>query len=233
MRKVIVTDLTRFNYEEEVCTAVVDLDSGECLRPRPYLKTAKCAKLNMHPGAILEGNFTIQPSASNPHFEDADCSELKFLGAAPVEQFKSTLDRTLSPSVSIGFGINFEPRQKHIPVDETAKCSIITVKISPSDLIIHEDQYKPGKIRASFTDQSGHAFGYLPISDRGFYDYAKQHQDDGKLYDVQRFVRSQDEIYLRVGVGRIWEANGKNGYWLQVNGIYTFPNYLEEIRSYV
>jgi len=49
---------------------------------------------------------------------------------------------------------------------------------------------------------------------------------------VKNFISSQNEIYLRIGVGRRWKVSERDGYWLQVNGIYTFPNFLEEIRTY-
>lgn len=233
IREVIVTDLTRFSTDENVCTAAIDVNTGECFRPMPYFKNIMCVELNIHPGSILKGNLVIKPDALNPHIEDANHSNLLFLGAATTEQFKSVLDRTLSSSVSSGFGVTFSYRQKHIPIGMNAICSIITVKVSPSLLNIHEDQYKPGKIKASFTDQKGHSFDYLPITDRGFHDYAKRHKADGKLYDVQNFIESQKEVYLRIGLSRGYESqDGRNGYWLQVNGIYTFPNFLEKIRTY-
>ena len=129
----------------------------------------------------------------------------------------------MSDSVASGFGIKLAENEKHIPIGVHAKCSIITIKISPDALSIDEDQYKPGRIKASFTDSEGHYFSYLPITDRGFYDYAKKHQDDGQLSKVMEFIQSQQELYLRVGVGRQYQppSDVRNGYWLQVNGIYT------------
>jgi len=233
MREVIVTDLTRFSTDENVCTAAIDVKTGECIRPMPYLNSARCAELNLHPGAILKGDLVIKPGLSSPHIEDAMYKKLEFHGAATAEEFKSVLDRTLSGSVALGFGVTIDVGQKHILVDEGANCSIITIKIPPANLTIHEDQYKPGKIKASFTDQSGHRFNYLSITDRGFFDFARSHQDDNSLDDVQDFIESQDEVYLRIGLSREYQApDGRNGYWLQVNGIYTFPKYFDEIRSY-
>ena len=232
MRKVIITDLTRFSTPEKVCTAAIDVDTGECLRPMPYFESAMVAKLNIHPGAILEGDLTLNANTSNPHIEDASYKNLKYLDAVSSKEFKSILDQTLSSSVESGFGISFSDGQKYIPVEVLATCSIITIKVSPSSLDIHEDQYKPGKIKASFTDGAGHSFRYLSITDRGFFDYAKRHQDDGELGKVQNFILTQDEVYLRIGVGRRWKVDDRDGYWLQVNGIYTFPNFLEEIRTY-
>ncbi|MEK6746134.1 MAG: hypothetical protein AABY33_03795 [Pseudomonadota bacterium] len=232
MAQYIVTDLTRFNAEEQVCTAVIDMDSGQCLRPMPYLTSKNVEELNMHPGAILRGDISLDPSAVNPHVEDATRGKLEYHGPASGIDFKAVLDRSLSNSVELGFGITLTENQKHIPFGEYANCSIVTVKISPEALSIHEDQYKPGRIKASFTDAEGHYFSYLPITDRGFYDYAKKHQDDGQLRSVRQFIKSQAELYLRVGVSRRHQSGNRDGYWIQVNGIYTFPGFFEEIRKY-
>lgn len=232
MRKIIVTDLTRFSKPETVCTAGIDINTGECLRPMPYLQSARCAELNIQPGAILEGDITFVANATNPHIEDANYSELNFYGPCTADEFKDILDRSLSASVSIGFGIAFGIGQKHIPIQMDANCSIITIKVDPNRIQIHEDQYKPGKVKCSFTDQSGHQFRYLSITDRGFYDYAQRHQNDGTLYELQGFLNTQNDIYLRIGLSRAFQINERNGYWLQVNGIYTFPEFHQEIRIY-
>lgn len=233
MRRVIVTDLTRFGTPEKLCTAVVDTQTGECLRPMPYLSSSRCAELNMHPGAILEGNINLIPGSANPHIEDANYNDLNYIGPASSDEFKSVLDQTLSASISSGFGIQFQQSQKHIPAGETANCSIITIKIAPNSIDIHEDQFKPGKIKASFTDIDGFSVRYLSITDRGFHDYAMQHQEAGEIDQINNFLHSQEELYVRLGVGRQWRVGDRDGYWLQVNGIYTFPNFLEDIRSYV
>ncbi|MEE9258030.1 MAG: hypothetical protein V3U37_00685, partial [Nitrospinaceae bacterium] len=50
---------------------------------------------------------------------------------------------------------------------------------------------------------------------------------------VNRFINNQNKLYLRIGLGRAWgPENGIYGFWLQVNGIYTFPHYLPAVRSY-
>lgn len=233
MRKVIVTDLTRFGTPEKLCTAVIDVNTGECFRPMPYLLSASCEKLNMHPGAILEGNFNLIPGSVNPHIEDAYYDNLRYLGPASSDEFRQILEMTTFPSLSSGFGIDFMPNQKHIPIGTVVQRSIVTIRISPNSIDIHEDQYKPGKIKASFLDGTGFSLRYLSITDRGFFDYASRHQQDGKIYEINEFLQSQKELYLRVGVGRQWKVGDRDGYWLQVNGIYTFPNFLDEVRSYV
>lgn len=232
MKKIIITDLTRFKNEGLVCVAGIDIDTGKCLRPMPYLQSKRCAELNIQPGAVLEGEIQLDKNASNPHIEDAHYSKLSFIGPSSVEDFKKILNLSLSGSVSEGFGVSFESGQKHIPVEQTANCSIITIKVNPRQIELHEDQYKPGRIKLSFTDQNGQSFRYISITDRGFYDYAMQHQNDGRLFELQRFLASQEEVYLRIGLGRVFKIGDRNGYWLQANGIYTFPEYQKEIRSY-
>ena len=233
MREVIITDLTRFSTNENVCTAAIDVKTGECFRPMPYLKSARCEELGIHPGAILKGDLNFQVNNAIPHVEDANYKNLNFHGACSGEVFQELLEKSLSNSVSEGFGVHFATGQKHIPHDQQANCSIITIKIAPNQLSIHEDQYKPGKIKASFTDNAGHAYNYLSITDRGFHDYAKKHQTDGKLYEVTNLINEQDEVYLRVGLSRVFQVqDGRNGFWLQVNGIYTYPNFHGGIRAY-
>ncbi|MCP4095881.1 MAG: hypothetical protein GY748_06540 [Planctomycetaceae bacterium] len=232
MAKYIITDLTRFADPDILCTAVIDMETGNCLRPMPYLKSQTIKELNIHPGAILDGEIALKQHVENPHLEDATYKNLKYAGPASGNEFKAILDQTLSDSVASGFGIPFAANQKHIPVGEHSKCSIITIKISPMALVIREDQFKPGRIKALFTDEAGHSYRYLSITDRGFFDYAKKHQNDGQLNEVQKFILTQKEVYLRIGVGRRFNIGDRDGYWLQVNGIYTFPSFHEEIRKY-
>jgi len=233
MRRLIVTDLTRFGTPEKLCIAVVDVKTGECFRPMPYFSTSLCAELKMHPGAIIEGDITLMPDAKSPHVEDAHYNNnLRYLEPASSEEFKRALDMTTFPSVSAGFGMDFMPNQKHIPVGTLVNRSIITIKISPYQIDIHEDQFKPGKIKASFIDGLGFSLRYLSITDRGFFDYASKHQQDGEIHKINDYLKSQKELYLRIGVGRQWKVGDRDGYWLQVNGIYTFPDYLEGVRAY-
>ena len=126
MREVIITDLTRFSTNENVCTAAIDVQTGECLRPMPYLKSARCEELGIHPGAILKGDLKFESHSSNPHIEDANYTGLKFLGACSREKFQEILEGSLSNSVSEGFGVDFAEGQKHIPHDQQANCSIVT-----------------------------------------------------------------------------------------------------------
>lgn len=232
MKRYVITDLTRFSNPDIFCTAAIDIQSGKCHRPMPYLTSQSCKKLNMHPGAILEGEMFLKGTVERPHVEDSTFNKLKYVGACTSQEFKAVLDLTLSQSVSHGFKYQFPTGEKIVPTDVLLDTSIITLKVNPKWLDIHEDKFKPGKIKCSFTDSSGAVFRYLPITDRGFHDYALSHISDGKINELKLFVQNQREVYLRIGLSRNHKSNEREGYWLQVNGIYTFPDFLDEIRSY-
>ena len=88
-------------------------------------------------------------------------------------------------------------------------------------------------MRVNFTDQAGNSFRYLSITDLGFFEYAERHAEENKINELNGFIHSQEELYIRLGLGRIHQTqDGRNGFWLQVNGIYTFPAYSDEIRCY-
>ena len=232
MSKIIITDLTRFSRPVDVCTAGTDVTSGACIRPMPYLKMARCAQLGILPGAILSGDFRPARGLTGPHQEDTEYSNLKFVGPCTAEEFRSALTTHLFDSVEQGFEIRLSHGHKHVPVGHAVKRSIITLAVDPRSLAIVEDSYKEGKIRAHFADSSGREFRYLSITDLGFYRYAEKHRAGKDLDALNAFLRGQPEAYLRLGLSRAHEIRGVNAYWMQVNGIYTFPDFVKEIRSY-
>lgn len=233
-RTIIITDLTRFHKPEIVCTAGIDEDSGECIRPMPYLALSECKRLNVLPGAKLSGYFTPSPERKGPHQEDYRYKNLKFLGPSSSKEFKKALRQGLYENVEEGFEVTLNDYQKLIPIGCKTQRSIITVSISPSEIKVVEDSYKPGKIKLNFQDLSGRNFGYIPITDLGFHEYALQHHSHDELRKVNSMLKAQEEVYLRIGLGREYQSpyEERNGYWLQANGIYTFPDYIEEIRCY-
>ncbi len=234
MSKIIITDLTRFNNPEDVCTAGTDTKSGVCLRPMPYLKTAKCIQLGILPGAILSGDFVPIKGLSGPHQEDATYSEPKLTFERPSssEEFRKALEAGLHKSVQDGFEIKLTKGQKYVPVGHPAMRSIISLNVNPKSIEIVEDSYKPGKLKMHFVDGSGGEFRYLSITDLGFHRYAQTHRAASDLAGLNAFIRKQPEAYLRVGLSRAFEIRGVNAYWMQVNGVYTFPEFFPEIRSY-
>ncbi len=233
-RTITVTDLTRFNNPEIVCTAGIDENSGECIRPIPYLELSNCRKLNILPGARLSGNFIPSTDRTGPHQEDYSYKNLKFLGPSSSSEFKNALEQSLYNSVEEGFEIELDNNQKYIPVDHRVQRSIITICVSPSDIEIVENLYDPKKIKLSFSDLAHKEFKYIGITDIGFYEYALMHHSRNELRKINKMIKSQEKIFLRIGLSRRFQPpnDSRNGYWLQANGIYTFPDYIKEIRCH-
>lgn len=230
--EIIITDLTRFKKRDNVCTAGVTLD-GAVVRPWPYLRFDNLEKLGIHPGGILQGEFqNLEKSA--PHTEDASYGKLVFKGPATKQAFRQVLEQTLFPGLCAGFETELTSGEKCIPVDTPPPRSLITIRMDPKAFSIEQDSYDVSRLRAHFTDETGMRMAYVGVTDLGFFDYAQEHAaSPADIAKLEEFIQSQDELFLRVGLSRVHKApDGRHGYWIQLNSIYTFPNYLEYIRCY-
>jgi hypothetical protein len=233
-RSLVITDLTRFSAgNPKVCTAGIDRATGECIRPMPYLPFTECTRLGILPGCILEGEFTYFTPKSPPHTEDCRHQNLKFGGASSSKEFRQVLEGSCVPSLEVGFEIALKSAERVIPQNHPVQRSIVTLRVDPGGVEIVEDRYKPGSIRLHFTDQSGRGYRFFPITDLGFYDYAQRHRESTALDALNGEIAAQNEMFLRIGLTRVYKnPQGKEGFWLQANGIYTFPSILRYIRSY-
>jgi hypothetical protein len=231
--QIIITDLTRFRASNpDVCTAGVDLSTERTIRPIPYLKYADFERLNMLPGAIIEGDFQPLDGLTGPHQEDHSHGKLKFIGPSSAEDFKSALEVRMFGSIEEALRLRLETKQKHIPIDHQLDFSLFTIKVNPKHVRVAECRFNVGKLKLNFRDDSGRWFNYLPITDLGFHNYAQHMHEKRDLQSVNEFLQAQDEIYLRIGLSRSYAVGDRQGYWIQVNGIYTFPNILDDLRSY-
>ena len=97
-----------------------------------------------------------------------------------------------------------------------------------------ESKFDSSKIQISFCDNSNRWFNYLSITDLGLYEHARACQLSGKgVHSVENAIKDSKEVYLRIGLTRIFESeDGRKGYWIQVNGVYPFPNCIDYRRAY-
>jgi len=233
IKRLVITDLTRFNNNFEVCTAGIDMDTGNCIRLWPYLKKTYCVAKNIEPGAIFSGIFSEREDRDGPHQEDMTYDNLKLIGKCETDEFKQALSYGMFNSIEEGFEINLSNGSRCIPYTQELKRSILSIKISPASINLIEDtRFDKYKLKFRVTDMTGRTFDNMPITDLGFFEYAKQNSE--KIADINKFIHSQEEVILRVGLARRWKQpdTENDGYWIQVNGLYTFPDYLHEIRSY-
>lgn len=235
---IAVTDLTRFGNQTVLCLAGLTMDGANCIRPlmpRPapnggYLSYAYCAQKNILPGSILRASFSpCQVTA--PHIEDMNFTNLSIVSSCTSQQFRGVLAASVAANVSSGFGTAVA-QKVILRTDPVPVRSIVTLLVDPQLFSIQDDGY--GKLRASFTDSTGMVFHNLAVTDLGFFknvgDVATRVMQPAA---ANAFIQSQDEVYLRVGLSRSYQApDGRDGYWMQINGIYTFPDYAKIVRSY-
>ena len=235
--QLIVTDLTRFKDPNHVCVAGLTLDGQTCIRPmkekgigpsNPYLTYERCKLDNIRPGTIIEAHFKDTCCKEDPHIEDQNYRTLRVVRRGTSEEFEETLRRSATRTLATGFGVPV--LTKCIPVNgPTPLRSITTLEITPTQLAI---SVCFDKLRATFTDGSGSTFSNLSVTDLGFVDYF----GSGKAvtHELINFLRRARAMFLRVGLSRPFSStDGRSGYWLQVNGIYTFPDIPNGIRSFL
>jgi hypothetical protein len=236
--RIIVTDLTRFNRKDLVCLAGLTEDGQHCIRPmraaKPgYVEFASCKKLNVLPGTILDGDFTMPHHIAPPHVETRNFTQLKVVGTATSDQFEAVLDKTSSMSIMDGLGCETRPTDKVLTVPPAR--SIMTLKMDPRDFhVVQSTQGKEEKIKAHLTDADGLSLRYLGITDLGFFDNVgcaatrKISADE-----ITEFIHAQDVLMIRLGLSQPYSSpDGRSGFWMQVNGIYTFPEFDKLVRSY-
>jgi Dual OB-containing domain len=230
----IVTDLTRFQNPEIICIAGIEPKTTRCVRPMPYLKRDTCKQLKILPGAILDGKLRRPATTEKPHIEDMVYKDLRFHGPCSSEEFRQVLIDTTYNSINDGFNDTLPEESKVIPAENPPDRSIITLNIDPSQLEVVRDGYDSKKIKLHLVDNDGRRYRFLPITDLGFYNLAISKEAEPDYTDnLNSFISSQREVYLRIGLSRIFEhADGRNGFWVQVNGIYTFPEFMTEVRTY-
>src|SRR4030043_1014889 len=231
----IVTDLTRFAKDDIICIAGIDAKSKQCIRLLPYLPKAECKRLKLLPGAILEGKFTRPKRVDKPHTENMKYDELSFKGPFTSEEFESVLKATTYTSINEGFDDKVPIGTKVIPHDDPSSRSIITLKLKPAQIEIVRNAFDPKSLRLKIRDNDGRRYVYLSITDLGFHNLAVSKQKDPDYTDeLNEYIRSQKKVYLRIGLGRRYKnpSDGRDGFWIQVNGIYTFPELMTKIRTY-
>ncbi len=234
-KKIIITDLTRFVNREILCTAGIDTDTGACIRPMPYLNANRCKELNMLPGAILSAEFTTPADLESPHIEDMYYQNLSLQRRhCTSDEFREVLYNSSTHSIEDGFEVPLDGRQKYIPREAAPARSILTIAVDPQSIQVVQDRFEPSKIKAHIQDRSGKKYSFLSITDVGFHSYAENHyKEAGNYAYINSLLHRQKEIFVRIGLSRYYMAsNGRAGFWIQVNGIYSFPEYFSEARRY-
>lgn len=190
----------------------------------------------MIPGSCLEGTFVPVQAPDRPHVEDCKAEgAVHVVESSSGADFQGVLDRWAYTNVRGAFGSL--PEGRRYPIDQAPATSIITLRIeAPANQfrIIVDSKFGPPKFKAHIVDGVGFELSYLPVTDLGFSDHVKSVIDqDPDLTQLNAFLRGQKVLYLRLGLTREWGPSpDKQGFWVQLNGIYSFPNFREDLRVY-
>jgi len=238
---IIITDLTRFKKEGKVCIAGYSQQQSKIIRPLfsehiadAYLDQKVCEQYNILPGTRLSGDFESMNHQS-PHNEDHLVrGTLNVDTPATKEEFLVVLQETSRETLSLGFGCPIN--DKVIPLGIVPSCSIVTLAINPDEIqLVAGFNNDINTLKVKLATVGLNPQKPLSLTDLGFYRYAINFVNHSSIDKLNLFLHQQEIIYLRIGLSRSYPAqdgSNRNGYWMQVNGIYTFPNYHKEIRSY-
>jgi hypothetical protein len=243
-RELIITDITRMS-EDKVCVAGVD-KKGCVIRPLlPYPNLLREADLYnggtviIRPRAVLNMHVAPKTECEPPHSEDyiwSNTNQVEVLRHAPDDRWKLVLERTCSASVSAIFEANLYKNKKVAPGDGIR--SMGTIKPASIDKFgyyhLKMGEIETDKYRLGFTDAAGVTFTDLPITDlslRAYIDYlrVKRRYYAKQIRSLFEEKFAQSEVWLRLGLTRPYQKSEEDRKWcyLQVTGIYTFPDYLE------
>lgn len=234
MKRVIaITDLTRMR-QGRVCIAGYDKDA-ECVRltrPHPGIpedSLIKGDKAIIFPFAKVEFDMN-KIDSDPPHVEDYTYKPKspKYVGA--VENPEAHLKYLLFPNVEDIFEQEIHDDFGFYVLEGQGTRSLGTIKPSVIYKVFFEkDQSGMWDYRVSFKDDNG-VFFRLKIVDLTWQYYCRDQRNH--LPDQKSIAKKMSRIlrpsnaYFRIGLSRGWDLHpGKC--FLQITGIYTFPDYLE------
>lgn len=238
MRQTItITDLTQMPLGNQVCVTGVS-NSGECIRPicsggflKNYLYDSK-NRLVIRPRARIEFDFT-ESKPDPPHIEDKVfhpahvvnhglCSQIEWENILRNSSFKRVAD------IYDGF------IHDRIWVEPGANTRSIGTLSNATEFNVQLPEWE-GRLRyrLSFKDNLGEVFD-SPISDLAFRELCYKsviidHRDRATVSnELTSSIKNADRTYLRLGLARPFKisATTEPRCYLQVTGIYTFPDYL-------
>jgi hypothetical protein len=223
--RIVITDVTKMRGEN-VCVAGLNRNL-ECRRPVLQTGALNSALLYKEgdqiiaPRHVLE--FFFNGKASNPpHTEDCICvpERTKLIKKLTEEEMKRVLSKSCFDSVDELFENGLIEEKYAKPETGTRSIGTIRAGISNVDLINY---------RISFYDKAGKSYFSRKVTDLSFIALADELTSRGAGKDAARRLKEQfdhSEVFLRLGLTRPWaKPEGQRGCWLQVTGIYTFPNY--------
>lgn len=240
-QEILITDVTRMGGNR-VCIAGVDRQANTV---RPDLGPGGVREQHLYneqgvvirPRAVVSMDLAPVNQPTPPHTEDClwiAPEETRLLRLADDPIWRLALSRTAHDTVEAMFGAPLHEQKRVAP--GTGTRSLGTIKPAAIDSVfLKDDLYAEGKrgYRLAFRDSSGQTFWNLSITDLSFRYYV-DHQHTHKELSLPKISAQlqwwlqKAETWLRLGLTRPWQPDDEDTAWcyLQVTGIYTFPDYL-------
>lgn len=237
MRKtIVITDVTQMPSGNEVCVVGIDAHRNN-IRPvcekgfrKSYLFDREDNVIIRH-GAKVQFDFhevDIQP----PHIEDMgfEPASIRYKDLCTDTEWEDALQASSFNTVEdIYEGFLKERGWVMAGADTRSIATLSNANIT--DIELTPRSIKP---RIRFVDSNGDVFN-RPSSDLTLWDrcYSLVKGQGRPIEEVREELLSSlqtaERIYLRLGLARPWEREEGEGErcWLQVTGVYTFPDYLE------
>lgn len=242
-RQLVITDLTRMQAGR-VCLAGYPIDGEEdadrCVRPEfrfgaPTEVWLAARGGTIRPFAVVE--LDVQEARSNPpHTEGriVDKRHRVWRGALSDDQRFCLLARLNDGAVDRIFGAPVHEAHGWFVRAGEGDRSLGTVRAA--DLLAVTYHVRPERgtwaYRLTFDDATGRRYN-LAVTDlayRYFLDSLREEAGMASPAVAERVLATLREavsVYLRVGLARGWGDEGDRRCHLQINGVYTAPDYLD------
>ena len=231
--RLVITDLTRM-YHGNVCLAGYTSDR-RCVRPVTKSLGIPENSLYLGGGQIISPFSVIEIELKEsdphpPHTEDTFFELGSISYVREVQDRESVLSWSLFENVEKIFEQEIRKDPGYYILDCQGPRSLGTIR--PAN--IHEVKYESSNegvwdYRLGFYDESDKYFR-LKIVDLTWQYYCDSLRDEenGPAEIAKRLTRElkKHKVYIRIGLARGWKTFPERCY-LQITGIYTFPDYLE------
>lgn len=236
-KKIIITDLTRM-HEGRVCIAGYD-ENGKCIRPilpPPGIHEQSLYRQGrpiIFPFAVVEFDL-LHPDPQPPHTEDIfyAANSVRLVGCLDEEQRRKLLEMTSCRNLVDVFDAPICSSPGHYILKGQGTRSLGTVQPKRVTRAFYEqNQHEEGKwkYRLGFVDESGEY--WLTVTDLTWRYYCDSQREKGCAEtDISSELTQQlssSAVYLRIGLARpTWEKYPDKCF-IQITGVYTFPDYLQ------
>ncbi|MBM4422943.1 MAG: hypothetical protein FJ030_06060 [Chloroflexi bacterium] len=236
MKKLLaITDLTRMQ-RGAVCIAGYD-GEGNCIRPVlpppgiPERALKAGGKAIIFPFAAVEFEL-IRHTPKPPHSEDHvyDPASVRFVRALNDEQKRRLLDRSCFGSVAEIFEQPIQRNPGFYVNDGEGPRSVGAIRPKAIRQVFYEQgEDNAWNYRLGFFDSEDQYYR-LKITDLTWNYFCSSQRTEERTppqiaADLTKLLKRKD-VYLRIGLSRGW-AKFPGRCFLQLNGIYTFPDFLQ------